>query len=145
MAVLNWHEGQIVAWKSSWKSLPMKMTSERYPSCQIRIIPLDVREKSSTNVFWRTFVRLDTVTSRWLFYHRRLGLHLNIPFTQRNDRIVSCRFRRGSVSTLRFGERRHLVDLVRQTAKYGQSDLTDECYLWKQEQKEGEIVLFIKQ
>ena len=40
--------------------------------------------------------------------------------------------------------RRHLEDLAPQTAKYGQTDLTDESYLQKKEQKEGEIVLLIK-
>jgi hypothetical protein len=41
--------------------------------------------------------------------------------------------------------RRHLEDLAQQqTAEYGRSDLTDESYLQKKEQKEGEIVLLIK-
>lgn len=40
--------------------------------------------------------------------------------------------------------RRHLEDLAQQTAEYGRSDLTDESYLQKKGQKEGEIVLLIK-
>ena len=40
--------------------------------------------------------------------------------------------------------RRHLEDLVLQTAKYGRRDLTDGNYLQKKEQKKWEIVLLIK-
>lgn len=40
---------------------------------------------------------------------------------------------------------RHLEDLARQTAKYDQADLMDECYLQKKEQKEGGTELLIKQ
>jgi hypothetical protein len=147
MEVLDWHEGQIVTWKTMH---PMKVKPERHPSMPSWDHPSGHSEKNVVECILES-----------LLLRARYGYELVDPVPVAvapcGPSICPKKWQKHQMSNLEVvkralfvlatGEwirrRRHLEDLAQQTAKYGQPDLTDECYLQRKEQKKGEIVLLI--
>ena len=129
----------------------MKVTSEKYPSTPNWDHPFGHSEKIVVGCILGSLLLVRYAHGTTVVPVQEVGApcgHSIYPKKWQNRQMLDLEGVEQAPFVLVMEEqirrRRHLEDLAPQTAKYGQTGLTDESYLQKKEQKEGEIVLLIK-
>ena len=143
--LLDWHEGQIVAWKTT---NPMKVM---FLSMLSWDHPFGHSEKNVDECILECLLLARYAHGSMVLPVKEVGIPCGrsiYPKISRNRRTLDLEAVEQApfVSAMEEQIRRRgrLEDSTQQTAMYSRPDLTDERYLQKKEQKEGEIVLLIK-